>query len=690
MEITGQVTHIGKRGYDWQITIRDSKDHLHNVTCEKYLEVFPGDAISGKIDPMTNVFIEMPIVKLFDNKDGIMNCLLKIFRKGNIVGQIYRYLENIGGGMFGGIGAVETLNHFSEQYRVDNENTVLTLAGGANIQVEDADKLLKWWVNHYLIRRLYLLGCTYAEIFGAENYGYNMTSLYQALMYDPLAVYCIKFETCLTIVKNWGIRVNPQRIELAKILRNIHLDAKNKGHTNIECKIDATPLIKEFGCQLLHKGKYLYMPHMANAEKTLSSYLHHGNYLDDYGTALMVTDLNKEQVEAMNLALKYRFPCIYGGPGTGKSTVIGRLNKEFESRKMRVCCTAFTGKAVVRLRKTGSRQARTLHSILKGSEIFDVLIIDEMSMVSMILLTRVIRKVYHKDIRIIFVGDEQQLSPIEEGDSFRELLKILPKVKLTQDCRRQDKGVLFRNIARIQEQKFKEFEWGQDMHWCQGDTTSVIMICKQLQSQGQKDVTVICPYKDPLPLLNKQLRNIWLGENTSFIFKDNFGNEWCIGDRIIMLENRYDINIMNGEEGNIIGCENNNLLCKFDDKVVEIPMSYPKGQREDMEHGPLCSRVISLSWAITVHKSQGSEWDVVVYFIPGGSRVGGFLSRRLSFTAMSRAKNQLYCVCPDYDIFSGSIVVPTPERKDNLFFAYQENEQDADPSDAFRACRITE
>lgn len=416
--------------------------------------------------------------------------------------------------------------------------------------------------------------------------------------------------------------------------------------------------------------------------------------------------LNAQQKSALDMVLRERVSVITGGPGTGKSTIITCLSTEFGVRRLNTLVTSFTGKAVSTLRNKhkGSNYyptISTIHTSLASHDLFDAIIIDEMSMVSLPLFARCLRKHAHPKLRIVLVGDHNQLPSIEQGEVLMELMKVLPTVTLTEDCRRKTHdGVLFRNLgiiidnnklAKADQEDFSNFDFadgdmaypeakeGQDMYFVQGaghtDVVKLTRMLKQNFPLKDTDLTVVCPYREPLAELNKQLRKIWLGSDV-MLKSDNFGNDWAVNDRIIMTENRSDINVMNGEEGRITTIENSNLHCNFDGNDVVIPMSVTKKSYAGDEEGegtanPLSSKLLQLSYALTIHKSQGSEWPIVIYYIPPNKRAGGFLSRRLSFTALSRTKNLCLCVSDDLDVLAGSITTRTPKRIDNLAASYR-------------------
>lgn len=665
-EIQGQIVKYHKVNNFWTITVRTKERYEMDITCPKYLHVFPGDSISAQIDDDNNLVSE-PIVMVFQNQDGMNKCLLKVFSgKTATISRVNSFLKRQK------INPCEVLSQYAERFRVDKENTILEFSGCAQIEYDDAEKLLIWWSCNYLMRKLLLLGCTREEILECEDYHYNMTTLYDALMSQPMKVYNIKLETCIKIADDWSLEKGD--VKHAQEIREINEHLKKVGWTcmPVDGRVKQY-LIDDFDCEIRHNC--LYLPHMITSENIIARFLSQDSYVKDLdmSPAVIVDGLNDLQVESMNAALKYRFSCIYGGPGTGKSTIISRLFKELEARNFSAISCAFTGTAVMRI-QTMKVPSKTIHGLLPDSEQYDYIIFDEMSMVSIVLLSRAIEKHGHDKTRLIFVGDKRQLPSIDEGEVFRELISYLPGVELMENKRTQNKnGTLFHNINLMcdDDPDFSKFKWGGDMLFHQGDESEVYRLVEEAKERGEDDmqVTIICPYKEPNKELNIKIRMIW--NPNPFFVKDSFGNRWAIGDRIMMTKNRYDINIMNGTEGRIIAFEENKLVCEFkNNKTVKIPTCYPKGVDEDLD-GPLTSKLLILSWALTTHKGQGGEWNNVKFFIPPGKKPSGFLSRRLGFTSISRPKTHLDCIASDYDILAGCLILETPTRVDNLGMTIQ-------------------
>ena len=224
----------------------------------------------------------------------------------------------------------------------------------------------------------------------------------------------------------------------------------------------------------------------------------------------------------------------------------------------------------------------------------DYLIIDEFSMVCNSLLAKVLRTIHaditRKRVKLVLVGDYEQLPPIEPGNLMGELLAStgprsasgnIAVTKLEVDCRRTKTGPLHNNMRCIAEKRFEELNWADDCMYCEGGIDYVenmvgayIKACKKLGMELREIstiITVICPYNATCDELNLRIRKLFNIDSAACI-ADSYGNTWYVGDRIMMTDNRYDINVMNGEEGVVIGIGNGYLRCEF--PAGEVRNSY--------------------------------------------------------------------------------------------------------------------
>jgi exodeoxyribonuclease V alpha subunit len=418
--------------------------------------------------------------------------------------------------------------------------------------------------------------------------------------------------------------------------------------------------------------------------------------------------LCEEQIAAVESALNNTVSIITGGAGCGKTTVISAIAHEFELRDIPYCIASFTGKAVARIKEVVQRRENilTLHMILSRGKLLDkldrpmeVLIIDEISMVPNELLAKVLAKLHYtlmdrngKVLRVVMVGDSNQVQSIEWGDFFNQVLTsrifkegetqgrlAIPCVQLTEDHRRKEKGVLFSNMAQFATAESPDeivFEWGKDCQFVQGGIDQIESTIRSIYMMGipHEEITVISPVNQGLEEINTRCQNVFLNKDTVSI-RDSFGKLWKLGARVMMTVNRYDINVMNGEEGIIIGILANRSCVKVrfkNGQEVDFPTFTPvimntnESDEEPLDDQPLSTKLLTLSWAITVHKSQGSQWRYVIFYIPHNMSKGSFFNRKLLYTGISRTREMLYVVANCESVFLSSIFVNPSHRYDNL------------------------
>jgi len=680
-----------------------------------YLKVMKGDAISGEVNSYYE-WIDPKRVQIepFANRDGILNCLkLSIGgRKGQgTLLKIYANLERQSSFLSMDIATFLTEYTMKEE-KDDSFKVISQFSELVGIDAIEGSHLLSWWRKNYCLRRLLLLGCQMKEIRESVDYWYNLDELYTALTTNPFLVLPVAWETCLRIAEERMLTfINEKgeeeylfesRVkEHALQMRKYDQISKASGHTALQIKGEKKNYthLEQYGCKIVSLQKeefnttFLLLPHMVLAYEILQKkFLSKKKVqLENYNLELKEEKiiLNECQQRAVEMGLKEKHSCIRGGAGTGKTTIISSIVSRLQKQEIPHALLAFTGKATSRmnfcLKEISEGKAITIHSFLlrRDRSKYKYLIIDEASMVSTILLARLVRQL-SSSTRIILIGDEHQLPPIDQGSPFIELLSILPSVSLTIDCRRVKHGNLYWNLKHIRTEDFTSFSWEgdeekDDMHFLEGDETTVVQLLEMFQQQGKSDtdVTVVTPYRESVEKINHYAHQIWNPNNFSTV--DFRKREWRVGDRIMMLENQSDINVMNGEEGRIVSIAGNKLLCNFDlnvedenAKVVEIPLQ-PNWKEEEKEtEGRLSTDCLSLSWAITVHKSQGSQWKNIIFYIPPGKSPGNFLSRKLTYTALSRASEKLFCVAGSYETLAGSIILNSPPRLDP--FTWEEKE----------------
>lgn len=605
---------------------------------------------------------------------------------------------------------METINSFVEREIVD-KSTTDRLAEAIGINKQKCNRFIFWWRKNNTLRRLYLLGISKSEILDCIDRGWDITYLYYQLLENPYIVEKIPMEKCNEISNKYGIVVTNEMIQCGYIVRDIDKQCTEKSWVCYPMinLIRTTPnyqelqkiLLKDFKCEI--KYNFLYLRHQADVENFLSKELISKDINDTDPTPYICKNLCEEQINGLKLALNKSRCIIHGRPGSGKSYLISKIVSELNLRDIKYYIACPTGKACIRLKKIipDSNSIMTLDMLCSRKVTLDdcdVLIIDENSMSYGNLIKKVLLKIMGGkedggSPRIIFLGDTRQLPSIEPGNFFEELLKSnMPRAELNMDHRRKD-SVLFNNIAALCEDRFNDFKWDDNCSYVRGDIPQiqsiVFSLAEIMKNQGipikaiSNEITIITPYNffngpnsekyNIIEVLNNYCRSIFVPTDAGFII-DSFGKKWCVGDRIMVTKNEYNVGLYNGQEGEIIHIKSEGkLVCKFDTSIVEVP-TFVKNVRksENEEEDELAkveefsTKILVLSWAMTVHKSQGSEWEHVIFYVPRDKKPGGFLNKKLFFTAVSRARESLHVVCENEDVIESAMRYYPQIRFDNL------------------------
>lgn len=380
---------------------------------------------------------------------------------------------------------------------------------------------------------------------------------------------------------------------------------------------------------------------------------------------------------------------------THNSSTLAEIVHNLELLNISYLIVSFTGKAVARVQEILKRKLpMTLHRSIamqrsKTIPPFDHLIIDETSMVTTELFYDFIVR-FNGQYSVTFIGDENQLEPIGWGCLFDQLLlsKRIPTYTLIHNHRTSSDGIILnsKKILRYSTGGFDEdgeplppFEFvGSDNFFIQpGTRETVFEIVGQLMKAGvsSNQITVLTPFKKEIPELNKIISEMYNGDKRWV--RDSRGNTWRLADRVSLTKNRYDILLMNGEEGQIVDViEGESIKVLFKDGTTHTFCLEPtpglknvedESDDEDDESssGELTVLCLRTSFAMTVHISQGSEYDFVLYYVPDGTAASSFLNRRLTYTAITRAKRACWLVGDIHAIFQSAIQKPA-YRCDNL------------------------
>ncbi len=355
------------------------------------------------------------------------------------------------------------------------------------------------------------------------------------------------------------------------------------------------------------------------------------------------------QIEAIGQAVSSKIMVLTGGPGTGKTTTTLAIIKVFEKMKARVHLAAPTGRAAKRLSETTGMEAKTIHRLLefkppegyqKNAEnplACDVLIIDETSMVDIILMYNLLKAVPDEAV-IILVGDVDQLPSVGPGNVLRDIIDsgCVNVVRLTRVFRQAQGSLIITNAHRINKGEFPVLKGDRagDFFFIEAnDPQEVVEQIKTLctkrlpmyyQVDPINDIQVITPMQRGeagVRNLNEVLQETL---NPGNICLNYNGTKYKLRDKVMQIKNNYDKNVFNGDIGIItsVDAEDRQVVIRFDNNEV----LYDSTELDE----------VVLAYATTIHKSQGSEYGIVI--APFVTQHFMMLQRNLLYTCVTRAK----------------------------------------------------
>jgi exodeoxyribonuclease V alpha subunit len=364
--------------------------------------------------------------------------------------------------------------------------------------------------------------------------------------------------------------------------------------------------------------------------------------------------------EALKTVLASRVAVITGGHGVGKTTLVNSILLILRAKKVKCLLCAPTGRAAKRLTETTGMEAKTIHRLLEVDPATgrfqrnedkpldcDLLIVDETSMVDVLLMYALLRAL-PRNSALIMVGDVDQLPSVGPGNALRDLIEsgVLPVVRLTEVFRQAASSRIITNAHLIRQGKMPELrpaEPGSDFYFIERDrpeeiAATLVRLVHDRIPKGHRldpirDIQALCPMnrgsigvRELNTVLQGALNPVRPGEPAA----ERFGWRFQVRDKVIQTENDYKKEVFNGDIGIVekIDPVEQELSIRFDDRLV----TYDFGELDE----------VSLAYAVTIHKSQGSEFPAVV--IPVAMQHYMLLQRNLIYTGITRAKRLLVVV----------------------------------------------
>ncbi len=429
----------------------------------------------------------------------------------------------------------------------------------------------------------------------------------------------------------------------------------------LDRSVQSGDLVREF----IPDGDLVYLPYLKQAEEEIAQRI---KTLRIGGNGYPRIDLEKAmawyqektgqilantQRAAVELVVSNRSTIITGGPGVGKTTIVKAILSILCAKKVRCLLCAPTGRAAKRLSETTGQTAKTIHRLLeiKGPNRFernennplevDLLIVDECSMVDVCLMQHLLRAV-PPGANLLLVGDVDQLPSVGPGAVLASLIQsgLLPVVTLTEVFRQAAHSQIILNAHRINQGLLPETTpkgIDTDFYFVERETPDSILqlvlemvktrIPAKLGCDPVRDIQVLCPMnRGSLGVreMNQRLQEVLNPPQEGVPQVEKYGTVFRVGDKVIQMQNDYDKEVFNGDIGQITEIDSV-------DQAVRVLFD----QREALyEFGELDE--MALAYAVTIHKSQGSEFPVVV--IPLAMQHYVMLQRNLVYTGITRGR----------------------------------------------------
>ncbi len=384
--------------------------------------------------------------------------------------------------------------------------------------------------------------------------------------------------------------------------------------------------------------------------------------------------LADEQQDALHSISENGLTIVTGGPGTGKTTLIRIIIELFMEQGQRVKIAAPTGRAAKRIEETSGYSASTIHRMLKidpetgrfthhesNPLNTDLVIIDESSMIDTYLFLALLRAIASRT-RIVLIGDRDQLPSVGPGNVLRDLIhsERFKTIFLKRNFRQEQDSLIIENAYRINRgEPVVTKSYSDELDFVSITVSDQATVLKKIiniyryyeesYSYNGSEIQVLVPmYRGEAGIsnINSQIQMIF--NPNGFSHRDE-SRQFKKEDKVMQLKNNYEKDVFNGEQGIIAGHDEETgiLSVEFDDRIVEY-------DREELDE-------LSLAYAVSVHKSQGSEYDMVILVLLPYHQI--MLNREIFYTAVTRAKKKLFLISDPQTIQTAISNSSPTERK---------------------------
>ncbi len=746
VELRGTIRSIEpKNQKDWTsknmttnfTVVTDKSRRTIKVRCPFFCPIQEGDTIAafGTSESSNFITLKQPPLVLIGTEDSVIrNCFLQALNRSirspkdrtNRVDELMKHLTKVvrSANLLDKTGELidQYMRELAEDYNHSKDSSLLESFDSV-LNAKQCKTLLRWWFKRRCLRRLYLLGLTLTEIRESEL---RPSVLYNQALENPYTVPTIDPSKCDQILKIQGRRATKDQINAGLILRWVYTSCKDNhwGYLPLELlqkkfQEELSPsllllLEKDYGVIVVNDQVHLKELHLMNDE-LFKIWLSTGVNRSQEEVSKLVEKLpehlSSDQKSAIEAILSNRWSILTGPAGSGKTCCIQTLVDLLVNDGKNVLVVAFTGKAVARILEVLGAGTfacvSTIHRFLASfndeTPTYHHVFIDEASMVEQLLFNKFLVRL-HRPFNLTLIGDPHQLPPIHWSSPFVSLInsEVIPHAKLekihrTKELSNNGLYVNGQKIRNWQPEEPLEIQKSENFQMIQGDISTIEQIVKVLV-MGKvplESMVIICPYNKYLGELNEILRRHLPDQN--FVVDKIDGQNWKVGDRVMLTKNNYDIGIMNGEEGIVTSIGPEEIVVKFEkyvgnagtvgtggsqgtqnpnewnqvphEKSFGFSLKDPTDEDVSLDYeafsGDLTVKYLAHSFAITIHKSQGSEKEVVIFFVPSEISAGTFFGRRLVYTAITRASKGIFII-GNINAFLTAVVTEEPKIYDAL------------------------
>lgn len=598
---------------------------------------------------------------------------------------LYGIEKYLGSGLVKGIGpayAKAIVSRFGLETIDVIENDIERLLEVPRLGRKRMEKIRESWEKQKDIKEVmvFLQGHGVSTAFAAKIYRKYEKDSIAKVKENPYQladdIWGIGFKTADSIASKMGYEKNDPRRCRSGILYTLN-ELAEEGHVYAEpeqlveaavklLEVEETPVRQALATMMEAKdviadNDVIYLPPFYYAEngsaKRLQSLLSDTSLFNsdvaaepeaEYGRKSGGIVYDEVQQAAIQKALDSKVMVLTGGPGTGKTTTTQGIIAAFKARHMSILLAAPTGRAAKRMTEATGMEAKTIHRLLEYNPMDgykrneenplegDALIVDESSMIDILLFYNLMKAI-PSNMRLILVGDIDQLPSVGAGNVLRDIIdsQQIPVVRLTRIFRQAQSSRIVMNAHAINAGQFPNIKNGLDTDFFfikQEDADEMVKLIIGLvrdrlpkkYSYPPKEVQVLTPMQRGTVgagNLNIELQNALNPTGPSLT---RGGYTFRQGDKVMQIRNNYDKNVFNGDIGYITAVDTNErtLTVSFDSRLIEYDVT-------ELDE-------IVLAYAITIHKSQGSEFPVVV--MPVTMKHFVMLQRNLIYTGITRAK----------------------------------------------------